>query len=181
VWRSTRNSQPRFSARTLYRPQLDDLRRLGEAAVRERLWRVLESIGRLEHFCLEEASIFSQTVDDARDTKEREWLMDQERNFVAYCPRELDAIAQAAIEFTVALWIQCSPDWDEPSQSVSEARTELVSELQIEAAPAGRRFLLEATKRDVADSIKGTLWRAASEVACAVYELADARLQLARR
>jgi hypothetical protein len=59
---------------------------------------------------------------------------------------------------------------------VSEARTELVSELQIEAAPPGRRFPLEATKRDVADSIKGTLWRAASEVACAAHELADARL-----
>ena len=156
--------------------ELDDLHRSEDAAVRERLWRVLERVGRLESFCLEEASMFGRTVEDARDSEEREWLLEQERNFVGYCPRELDAIAQAAIEFTVALWIQCSPDWEEPSKSVSEARTELVSELQIAAAPPGQRFALEATKRDVADSLKGTLWRAASEVACAAHELADARL-----
>ena len=59
---------------------------------------------------------------------------------------------------------------------MSEARTELVSELQIAAAPPGRRFALEATKRDVADSVEITLRHAASEVACAAYELADARL-----
>ena len=120
--------------------------------------------------------MFGRTVEDARDSEEREWLLGQERNFVGYCRRELDAIAHAAIEFTVALWIQCSRDWEESSQSVSEARSELVSELQIAAAPPGRWFALEATRRDVADSMKGTLWRAASEVACAAHELADARL-----
>jgi hypothetical protein len=156
--------------------ELEDLHRLEDVAVRELLWRVLERVGRLQHFCLEEAGMFGPTVEDARDSEEREWLLEQERNFVGYCPRELGAIAHAAIEFTVALWIQCSPDWEEPSQSVGEARTELISELQIAAAPPDRRFALEATKRDVADSMKGTLWCAASEVACAAHELADARL-----
>ena len=108
--------------------ELDDVHQLQDAAVRELLWRVLERVGQLEHFCLEEAGMFGRTVEDARDSKERKWLLEQERNFVVYCPREREAIAQAAIEFTVALWIQCSPDWEEPSQSVSEARTELVSE-----------------------------------------------------
>jgi hypothetical protein len=156
--------------------ELEDLHRLEDAVVRELLWRVLERVCRLEHFCLGEAGMFGWTVEDARDSEEREWLLGQERNFVGYCRRELDSIARAAIEFTVALWIQCSPDWEESSQSVSEARSELVSELQIAAAPPGRWFALEATKRDVADSMKGTLWRAASEVACAAHELADARL-----
>jgi len=156
--------------------ELDDLRRLEDAAVRELLWRVLERVGRLDGFCLEEASVFGRTVEDARDSEAREWLSEQERNFVGYCPGELDAIARAAIEFTVALWIGCSPDWEEPSQSVSEARTELVSELQIAAAPPGRRFALDATKRDVADSVEITLRGVASEVACAAHELADARL-----
>ena len=90
--------------------------------------------------------------------------MEQERKFVGCCSQELDVIAQAAIEFAVALWVQCSPDWEEPSQSVSEARTELVSEVQIAAAPPARRLLLEATKRDVADAMTAMLWRAASEV-----------------
>ena len=99
--------------------ELDDLRRLEDAAVRELLWRVLERVGRLDGFCLEEASVFGRTVEDARDSEAREWLSEQERNFVGYCPGELDAIARAAIEFTVALWIGCSPDWEEPSQSVS--------------------------------------------------------------
>ena len=102
-----------------------------DAAVRELLWRVLERVGRLEHFCLEKARMVGRTVEDARDSEERDWLVEQERNFVGYCPRELDSIARSAIEFAVALWIQCSPDWEEPSQSVGEARTELVSELQI--------------------------------------------------
>ena len=98
---------------------LDDLHRLEDAAVRELLWRVLERVGRLEHFCLEEASMSGRTVEDARDPQEREWLLEQERKFVGCCSQELDAIAQAAIEFAVALWIQCSPDWEEPSQSVA--------------------------------------------------------------
>jgi len=88
---------------------LDDLHRLEDAAVRELLWRVLERVGRLEHFCLEEAGMSGRTVEEARDSEEREWLLEQERNFVGYCSRELDAIAQAAIDFAVALWIQCSP------------------------------------------------------------------------
>lgn len=119
---------------------LDDLHRLEDAAVRELLWRVLERVGRLEHFCLEEASMSGRTVEDARDPQEREWLLEQERKFVGCCSQELDAIAQAAIEFAVALWIQCSHDWEEPSQSVGEARTELVSELQIAGASPGRRL-----------------------------------------
>lgn len=67
----------------------------------------------------------------------------------------------------------------EPSQAMGDpeqARSELVSELQIAASPPDRRFPLEATKRDVAGSLRVTLWRAASEVACAAHELADARL-----
>jgi hypothetical protein len=115
-------------------------------------------------------------VEDARDAEEREWLSERERNFVRSCPRELNRIARAAVQFTVALWIQCSRDGEEPSQSVNEARTELVSELQMAAAPPGRRFPLEPTQRDVADSVKGTLWRGASEVACAAHEMADARM-----
>jgi len=83
--------------------ELDDLRRLEDAAVRELLWHVLERVGRLEGFCLEEASVFGRTMENARDSEEREWLSEQERNFVCYCPGELEAIAQAAIEFTVAL------------------------------------------------------------------------------
>ena len=108
---------------------------------------MLERVGRLAQFCLEEAGLFGRTVEEARDSDEREWLLEQERNFVGYCPRELDAIVHAATEFTAALWIECSPDWKEPSQSVSEARTELVSELRIAVAPPDRRFPLEATKR----------------------------------
>ncbi len=126
--------------------ELHDLRHLEDAAVRDQLWCVLESVGRLDHVCLEEASMFGRTVEDARDAEEREWLSERERNFVRYCPQELDRIARAAVQFTVALWIQCSRDWEEPSQSVNEARTELVSELQMAAAPPGRRFPLEATQ-----------------------------------
>jgi len=52
----------------------------------------------------------SPTVEDARDSEEREWLLEQERRFVGYCPRELGAIAHAAIEFAVASRIQYGPD-----------------------------------------------------------------------
>ncbi|HEU4728942.1 MAG TPA: hypothetical protein VFT22_13655, partial [Kofleriaceae bacterium] len=45
--------------------ELDDLHRLEDAAVRELLWRVLERVGRLEHFCLEEGGMFGRTVEDA--------------------------------------------------------------------------------------------------------------------
>ena len=50
------------------------------------------------------------TVEDARDAEQRERLLEEERSFVAYCPRALDELAQAAIKFSVALWIQCSAD-----------------------------------------------------------------------
>ncbi len=43
------------------------------------------------------------------------------------------------------------------------------------AAPQGRMFLLEASKRDVEASVTSTLRRAASEVACAAHELRAAR------
>ena len=90
--------------------ELKDLHRLEDAAVRELLWRVLERVGRLEHFCLEEAGMSGRTVEEARDSEEREWLLEQERRFVGYCPRELGAIAHAAIEFAVASRIQYGPD-----------------------------------------------------------------------
>ncbi len=43
--------------------------------MRELLWRTVERIGRLEHFCIEEAGTFGRSVEEARDADEREWLL----------------------------------------------------------------------------------------------------------
>lgn len=165
-----------LSARvTAFLEELADLHALEHAAVRELLWRVLERIGRLEAFSLEQAGLLARGPEDARDDQEREELLEQERAFVAACPRKLETIAQAALAFTLALWLQCRPDWEDPAQTVTEVRTELDAELATEVAPPRRRHRLEPTKPAVTDSMKATLWRAASEVACAAHELADAR------
>jgi hypothetical protein len=99
------------------------------------------------------------TVEDARDEEHRRQLIEEERRFVSHCARELDEIAAAALKFVLALWIQCSGEWEDLPKQIDDARAEVVSELQVSVARPGRRFPLEATKRDVEASLSGTLWR----------------------
>lgn len=71
------------------------------------------------------------TVEDARDAEQRERLLEEERSFVAYCPRALDELAHAAIKFSVALLDSVQRRWEDSSKILSEARGELVAELEL--------------------------------------------------
>jgi hypothetical protein len=128
--------------------EFDDEASLEDAAVRELLWTVLERVGRLDEYRISE-TMGGWTVEDARDEEHRRQLIEEEPRFVSYCARELDEVAAAAIKFALALWIQCSGEWEELPKQIDDARAEVVSELQISVAHPGRRFPLEATKRDV--------------------------------
>jgi len=156
--------------------EFDDEASLEAAAVRELLWTVLERVGRLDEYRISE-TMGGWTVEDARDEEHRRQLIEEERRFVSHCARELDEIAAAAIKFALALWIQCSGEWEDLPKQIDDARAEVVSELQISVAHPGRRFPLEATKRDVEASLSGTLWRVAAEVATSAHELATSRLR----
>lgn len=154
--------------------QFGDRRPLEDAAVRELLWGVLERVGGLDEYRLNETTD-GWAVEDARDEQHRRQLICEQRGFVVDCARGLDAIAGSAVEFTLALWTQCDPE-EQPAKLVDEARAEIASELQISVDGQGERPPLEASKRDVEVSLRFTLRELAAEVAAAAHELSSSRL-----
>ena len=71
-----------------------------------------------------------------------------------------------------------SGEWEDLPKQIDDARAEGVSGAADQRRASGSAApLLEATKRDVEASLRGTLWRVAAEVATSAHELATSRFR----
>ena len=104
------------------------------------------------------------------------WAAEREMAFLCRCADELAELAASCVRFSVALWVDLRPDWQEEAadarrEVVGEAREELLSELGILGERSGRGRRLTSSKHDVAEFLRPTLLFAALTCADASHEL----------
>ena len=69
-------------------------------------------VGRLHELCLTEAGFFAPDPTPTNDD-EIAWAAEREMAFLRRCADELADLAASYVRFSVALWVDLRPDWQE--------------------------------------------------------------------